>query len=68
MKAELIDSQLGRNRYSIFTFTILVSLTLASAAIAKKGGRYLIKTRNTVNIEGSDKPALIAEQLILAMS
>lgn len=37
-------------------------------ATAKKGGRYLIKTRNTVNIEGSEKPALIAEQLILAMS
>jgi acyl dehydratase len=31
----------------------------------KSGGQLLIKTRNTIEIEGADKPALIAEALAL---
>ena len=37
-------------------------------ATAKKGDPYPINTRNTVNNNGGDKSALIAEQLILAMA
>jgi acyl dehydratase len=33
----------------------------------KGGGRVLIKTRNTLEIEGEDKPALIAETLAMLM-
>ncbi len=36
-------------------------------AIAKRAGRYMIKTRNTFRVEGINKPALIAEQIILAI-
>lgn len=36
-------------------------------AEAKGGGRVLIKTRNTLEIEGEDKPALIAETLAMLM-
>jgi acyl dehydratase len=34
---------------------------------AKGGGRVLIKTRNTLEIEGEEKPALIAETLAMLM-
>ncbi|MEM8859058.1 MAG: MaoC family dehydratase [Chloroflexota bacterium] len=35
--------------------------------VAEKGpGRFLLKTKNTVEIEGSDKPAMLAETLALA--
>ena len=45
-----------------------LSVTVELAEATPRGkGRYLIKTRNTFNIEGSDKPVLIAEQLIMAM-
>jgi acyl dehydratase len=32
---------------------------------ARGGGRYLVKTKNTVEVEGQDKPALVAEWLFL---
>jgi acyl dehydratase len=32
---------------------------------AKEGGQTIMKTRNTLEVEGSDKPALIAETLAL---
>jgi len=31
----------------------------------RDGGQLLVKTRNTIEIENSDKPALIAEALAL---
>lgn len=34
----------------------------------KGGGRQLITTENTVEIEGGDKPALIANTLVMAMT
>ncbi|SDR02011.1 Acyl dehydratase [Rhizobiales bacterium GAS113] len=33
----------------------------------KEGGQLIVKTRNTLEIEGSDKPALIAESLALVV-
>ena len=33
----------------------------------KGGGRVLIKTQNTLEIEGGEKPALIAETLAMLM-
>jgi hypothetical protein len=33
----------------------------------KSGGQLLVKTRNTIEIEGSEKPALIAEALALVI-
>jgi len=35
---------------------------------AKSAGRLLITTENTVEIEGQDKPALIANTLVMAVS
>ena len=32
---------------------------------ARPGGRYLVKTQNVIEVEGQDKPALIAEWLFL---
>jgi acyl dehydratase len=34
----------------------------------KEPGRMLIKTRHTVEIEGEDKPALVAESLVLLLA
>jgi len=34
---------------------------------SKSGGQLLVKTRNTVEIEGSDKPALVADALALVI-
>ena len=37
--------------------------------VSQKGeGRHLFKTQNTIEIEGSDKPAMIAESLALAFT
>ncbi|MFT5196300.1 MAG: acyl dehydratase [Cellvibrionaceae bacterium] len=37
--------------------------------VTPKGeGRYLFKTQNTIEIEGADKPAMIAESLALAFT
>ena len=33
----------------------------------RKGGGIVLKTNNTLEIEGSEKPALIAESLALIM-
>jgi len=33
--------------------------------VEEKGGGLVMKTNNTLEIEGSDKPALIAESLAL---
>lgn len=38
------------------------------AADAKGPGRVLIKTRNTIAIEGEDKPALVAELLTMLIA
>jgi len=35
----------------------------ASHKPAKDGGQAILKTRNTLEVEGSDKPALVAEML-----
>ncbi len=35
------------------------------SAEQKDGGRVLIKTQNTLQVEGEDKPALIAETLAM---
>ncbi len=35
-------------------------------SVTQKSGGYLIKTRNTMEIEGEDKPAMVAETLALA--
>ena len=35
------------------------------SATAKGNGRVLVKTKNTIEIEGEDKPALIAEILMM---
>jgi acyl dehydratase len=32
---------------------------------AREGGRYLVRTKNSVEVEGQDKPALVAEWLFL---
>jgi acyl dehydratase len=34
----------------------------------KGPGRVLIKTKNTVEIEGGEKPALVAEMLVLMVA
>ena len=33
----------------------------------KRPGQHLIKTRNTIEIEGTDKPAMVAENSIAAL-
>ena len=38
---------------------------LLLSAEQKDGGRVLIKTQNTLQVEGEDKPALIAETLAM---
>jgi acyl dehydratase len=38
------------------------------SAEAKGPGRVLIKTKNTVEIEGEEKPALVAEMLVLMVA
>src|ERR1700677_4321474 len=43
----------------------LVQLRVALIDIEQKSGGVLLKTNNTLEIEGSDKPALIAESLAL---
>ena len=42
-----------------------VRLRVALIDLEKKGGGVVLKTSNTLEIEGSDKPALIAESLAL---
>jgi acyl dehydratase len=42
-----------------------VRLRVALIDMGKKGGGFVLKTSNTLEIEGSDKPALIAESLAL---
>ena len=42
-----------------------VRLRVALTDVEKKGGGVVLKTSNTLEIEGSDKPALIAESLAL---
>ena len=42
-----------------------VRLRVALIDVEKKGGGVVLKTGNTLEIEGSDKPALIAESLAL---
>ena len=42
-----------------------VRLRVALTDVEKKGGGVVLKTSNTLEIEGSDKPALIAELLAL---
>ena len=42
-----------------------VRLRVALIDVEKKGGGVVLKTSNTLEIEGSDKPALIAELLAL---
>ena len=42
-----------------------VRLRVALVDVEKKGGGVVLKTSNTLEIEGSDKPALIAESLAL---
>jgi acyl dehydratase len=42
-----------------------VRLRVALVDVEKKGGGVVLKTTNTLEIEGSDKPALIAESLAL---
>jgi acyl dehydratase len=42
-----------------------VRLRVALLDVEKKGGGVVLKTSNTLEIEGSDKPALIAESLAL---
>ena len=42
-----------------------VRLRVALIDVEKKGGGVVLKTSNTLEIEGSDKPALIAESLAL---
>ena len=45
-----------------------LSVTVKLVEATDRGkGRYLLKTENTFNIEGSDKPVMIAENLIMAM-
>jgi hypothetical protein len=42
-----------------------VRLRVALVNVEQKSGGVLLKTSNTLEIEGSDKPALIAESLAL---
>ena len=42
-----------------------VRLRVALIDVERKGGGVVLKTSNTLEIEGSDKPALIAESLAL---
>ena len=42
-----------------------VRLRVAVVNVEQKSGGVLLKTSNTLEIEGSDKPALIAESLAL---
>jgi acyl dehydratase len=42
-----------------------VRLRVALIDVEKKGGGVVLKTSNTLEIDGSDKPALIAESLAL---
>jgi acyl dehydratase len=42
-----------------------VRLRVALAGVEQKGGGVVMKTNNTLEIEGSDKPALVAESLAL---
>jgi acyl dehydratase len=42
-----------------------VRLRVVLVDVEKKGGGVVLKTSNTLEIEGSDKPALIAESLAL---
>ena len=42
-----------------------VRLRVALIDVERKGGGVVLKTRNTLEVEGSDKPALIAESLAL---
>jgi acyl dehydratase len=42
-----------------------VRLRVALVNVEQKGGGMVLKTSNTLEIEGSDKPALIAESLAL---
>jgi acyl dehydratase len=42
-----------------------VRLRVALAGVEQKGGGIVMKTNNTLEIEGSDKPALVAESLAL---
>jgi acyl dehydratase len=42
-----------------------VRLRVALINVERKGGGVVLKTSNTLEIEGSDKPALIAESLAL---
>jgi acyl dehydratase len=42
-----------------------VRLRVALIDVEKKGGGVVLKTSNTLEIEGSDKPALVAESLAL---
>ena len=44
-----------------------VRLRVALMDVEEKGGGLVMKTNNTLEIEGSDKPALIAESLALIM-
>lgn len=37
-------------------------------SVEKKGKGYVLKTQNTVEIEGEDKPAMIAEALIMLIA
>ena len=46
-----------------------VRVLVKLAAMEAKGpGRWLISTENTVEIEGQDKPALIATTLVMAIT
>jgi hypothetical protein len=42
-----------------------VRLRVVLVNVEQKGGGVVLKTSNTLEIEGSDKPALIAESLAL---
>ena len=42
-----------------------VRLRVALVDVEEKGGGVVLKTNNTLEIEGSDKPALVAESLAL---
>src|SRR5271170_7959311 len=44
-----------------------VRLRVVLTDVERKGGGVVLKTNNTLEIEGSDKPALIAESLALIM-
>jgi acyl dehydratase len=44
-----------------------VRLRVALIDVERKSGGVVLKTNNTLEIEGSDKPALVAESLALIM-